>query len=191
MMFISIMILIVAIALPSINRNISPNLYLRISSLLLLYTGALTLNAFYIQSIGSGIGIYSGLFQITLFTQLFDIVIVLTGSLILISSSNLISLYLSLELQSFGVYILASLYRHSELAISAGLKYFLLGSLASCIILLGCGLIYSFTGLTNLDSIYSMISVIDNNNILLGFSLGLILIFIGLLFKIAAAPLHN
>ena len=234
-MFISIMILIVAIALPSIN--ISPNLYLRISSLLLLYTGALTLNAFYIQSIGSGIGIYNGLFQITLFTQLFDIVIVLTGSviliawplinhkfidnnfneeghnilsinnyrikysiivlistlgsLLLISSSNLITLYLSLELQSFGVYILASLYRHSELAISAGLKYFLLGSLASCIILLGCGLIYSFTGLTNLDSIYSMISVIDNNNILLGFSLGLILIFIGLLFKIAAAPLHN
>ena len=242
-MFISIMILIVAIALPSKNRNISSNLYLRISSLLLLYTGALTLNAFYIQSIGSGIGIYSGLFQITLITQLFDIVIVLTGSviliawplinhkfiennlnininlneeghkilsinnyrikysiivlistlgsLLLISSSNLITLYLSLELQSFGVYILASLYRHSELAISAGLKYFLLGSLASCIILLGCGLIYSFTGLTNLDSIYSMISIIDNNNILLGFSLGLILIFIGLLFKIAAAPLHN
>nr|YP_010165713.1 NADH dehydrogenase subunit 2 [Lactarius trivialis]QRN74285.1 NADH dehydrogenase subunit 2 [Lactarius trivialis] len=240
MMFISIMILIVAIALPSINRNISPNLYLRISSLLLLYTGALAFNAFYIQSIGSGIGIYSGLFQITLFTQLFDIVIVLTGSVILIawplinhkfidnnlelneagknilsinnyrikysiivlistlgslllvSSSNLITLYLSLELQSFGVYILASLYRHSELAISAGLKYFLLGSLASCIILLGCGLIYTFTGLTNLESIYSMISVIENdNNILLGFSLGLILIFIGLLFKIAAAPLHN
>jgi NADH-ubiquinone oxidoreductase chain 2 len=239
-MFISIMVLIVAIALPSINRNISPNLYLRISSLLLLYTGALAFNAFYIQSIGSGIGIYSGLFQITLFTQLFDIVIVLTGSVILIawplinhkfidnnlelneaghkilsinnyrikysiivlistlgslllvSSSNLITLYLSLELQSFGVYILASLYRHSELAISAGLKYFLLGSLASCIILLGCGLIYTFTGLTNLESIYSMISVIDNNNnILLGFSLGLILIFIGLLFKIAAAPLHN
>jgi NADH-ubiquinone oxidoreductase chain 2 len=234
------MILIVAIALPSINRNISPNLYLRISSLLLLYTGALAFNAFYIQSIGSGIGIYSGLFQITLITQLFDIVIVLTGSVILIawplinhkfidnnlelneagqkilsinnyrikysiivlistlgslllvSSSNLITLYLSLELQSFGVYILASLYRHSELAISAGLKYFLLGSLASCIILLGCGLIYTFTGLTNLESIYSMISVIDNNNnILLGFSLGLILIFIGLLFKIAAAPLHN
>ena len=238
-MFITIMILIVAIALLSRDRNvsISPNLYLRISTLLLLYTGALTLNAFYIQSIGSGIGIYSGFFQITLFTQLFDIVIVLTGSviliawplknhkfiennlnekgkkilsinnyrikytiiilistlgsLLLISSSNLITLYLSLELQSFGVYILASLYRHSESAISAGLKYFLLGSLASCIILLGCGLIYSFTGLTNLDSIYSMISVIDNNNILLGFSLGLILIFIGLLFKIAAAPLHN
>jgi NADH-ubiquinone oxidoreductase chain 2 len=79
------MILIVAMSLPSINRNISSNLFLRISSLLLLYTGALNFNAFYIQSIGSGIGIYSGLFQITLFTQLFDIIIVLTGSVILIA----------------------------------------------------------------------------------------------------------
>jgi NADH-ubiquinone oxidoreductase chain 2 len=81
------MILIVAIALLSRDRNISisPNLYLRISTLLLLYTGALTLNAFYIQSIGSGIGIYSGFFQITLFTQLFDIIIILTGSVILIA----------------------------------------------------------------------------------------------------------
>ena len=240
MIFISILILIVAMAIPSINKFISPIFFIRITSIVFIYAGALAFNAFYIQSIGSGIGIYSGLFQITLFTQLFDIVIVLTGSVILIawplknhkfiennlelndtgqnilsinnyrikysiivlistlgslllvSSSNLITLYLSLELQSFGVYILASLYRHSELAISAGLKYFLLGSLASCIILLGCGLIYTFTGLTNLESIYSMISVIDNNNnILLGFSLGLILIFIGLLFKIAAAPLHN
>jgi NADH-ubiquinone oxidoreductase chain 2 len=79
------MILIVAIALPSINRNISSNLYLRISSLLLLYTGVLNFNTFYIQSIGSGIGIYNGLFQITLFTQLFDIVKVITGSVILIA----------------------------------------------------------------------------------------------------------
>src|SRR6266566_2973838 len=99
--------------------------------------------------------------KVIIYYQLIIIILISTlGSLLLISSSNLITLYLSLELQSFGVYILASLYRHSELAISAGLKYFLLGSLASCIILLGCGL-------------------------------GLILIFIGLLFKIAAAPLHN
>ena len=84
-MFISIMILIVAIALPSINRNISPNLYLRISSLLLLYTGALAFNAFYIQSIGSGIGIYSGLFQVTVVSQLLDTFIFIIASFILIS----------------------------------------------------------------------------------------------------------
>jgi NADH-ubiquinone oxidoreductase chain 2 len=85
MIFLSILIFIVAIALPSFKQNISPILLIRISTIMLIYAGALSLNAFYIQSIGSGIGIYSGLFQITLFTQLFDIVIVLTGSVILIA----------------------------------------------------------------------------------------------------------
>ena len=102
-------------------------------------------------------------------------------------------MYLSIELQSFGVYILATLYRNSESATSAGLKYFLLGGLSSCIILLGASLIYTYTGLTNFESIYSLISVSYNynNDINLGLSLGLILIIIGFLFKIAAAPLHN
>jgi NADH-ubiquinone oxidoreductase chain 2 len=101
------------------------------------------------------------------------------------------SMYLSIELQSFGVYILATLFRNSESATSAGLKYFLLGGLSSCIILLGVSLIYTYTGLTNFESIYSIISVYNNNNTIQGLNLGLILIVIGLLFKIAAAPLHN
>jgi len=240
MIIISILILIVAIALPSINSNISSLLYIRIASIIFIYAGVLSLNALYIQSIGSGIGLYNGLFQVTLISQFFDIIIVLIGSLILvawplmnnntsnlvekdstiilgnvisinnypreyslivllstlgasllISSSDLISLYLSIELQSFGVYILASLYRNSENAISAGLKYFLLGGLSSCLILLGAGLIYTFTGLTNFESIYNIIAVLENNYIFQGLSLGLILIFIGFLFKISAAPLHN
>jgi NADH-ubiquinone oxidoreductase chain 2 len=99
-------------------------------------------------------------------------------------------MYLSIELQSFGIYILASLYRDSESATSAGLKYFLLGGLSSCIILLGAGLIYTFTGLTKFESIYSLISVSENNNIQ-SIILGFLLIIIGFLFKIAAAPLHN
>jgi NADH-ubiquinone oxidoreductase chain 2 len=113
------------------------------------------------------------------------------GASLLVSSCDLISMYLSIELQSFGVYILATLYRDSESATSAGLKYFLLGGLSSCIILLGASIIYTYTGLTNFESIYSLISVSDNNNIIQGFSLGLIFIIIGFLFKIAAAPLHN
>ena len=185
MIFISILILIVAIALPSINKNISPLLLTRISSIVFIYAGALSLNALYIQSIGSGIGIYSGLFQITTVSQLIDTFIFFIGALILISwpsittnefnkpiqsyrfeeilnindlnketknklnyaseyslivlfsslgasllvsSSDLISMYLSIELQSFGVYILTTLYRESESATSAGLKYFLLGA---------------------------------------------------------------
>nr|AUN44942.1 NADH dehydrogenase subunit 2 [Cyclocybe aegerita] len=115
------------------------------------------------------------------------------GSSLLISSLDLISIYLSIELQSFGLYILASLYRNSESATNAGLKYFLLGGLSSCIILLGTGLIYSYTGTTNLESLYILNSISDINQqyILQGLSIGLILIFIGFLFKIAAAPLHN
>nr|UEV87018.1 NADH dehydrogenase subunit 2 [Grifola frondosa] len=242
MIFLSILILIVAIALP--NINISSILYLRISSIIFIYAGALSLNAFYIQSIGSGIGIYSGLFHVTLVSQLLDTFLFIIGSLILISwpsitsfsliksiekinnfgtefnkitrdrinyaseyslvvlfstlgasllvsSADLVSMYLSIELQSFGVYILSTLYRDSESATSAGLKYFLLGALSSCFILLGAGLIYTFTGLTNFESIYSLLSVSESNQIIQGLSLGLIIAIVGFLFKIAAAPLHN
>ena len=241
MIFISILILIVAVALPSINKNIASILYLRISSIIFIYAGVLAFNALYIQSIGSGIGIYSGLFHVTLISQFLDTFIFIIGSLILISwpsinstyfinsfssgievkekvnnrtsaeyslivlfstlgasllisSADLISMYLSIELQSFGVYILSTLYRDSESATSAGLKYFLLGGLSSCLILLGAGLIYTFTGLTNFESIYSLVSVYSissASNISQGLSLGLILIIVGFLFKISAAPLHN
>ena len=226
MIFISLMILIIAMAIFSEN-NLRYN---RISTLILFYAGALTLNALYIQSIGSGIGIYSGLFQITVISQFFDIFIYLIGATILIgwpsifygnkninhrsrinhmteysliilfstfgasllvSSADFISTYLSIELQSFGVYILASLYKDSESATSAGLKYFLLGALSSCLILLGIGLIYSYTGLTKFESLYSLISVSYDNDIIRSSILGLSLIIIGFLFKIAAAPLHN
>jgi len=235
MIFISILILIVAIALPSFKKQISSTLFTRISSIIFLYAGALSFNAYYIQSIGSGIGIYSGLFHVTIVSQILEVFIYTIGSIILISwptqsvstertgsvatnlannnysteysllvlfstlgasllisSSDLVSMYLSIELQSFGVYILATLYKNSVSATSAGLKYFLLGGLSSCIILLGAGLIYTFTGLTNFESMYSLISVYDTNVALVqGFNLGIILIIIGLLFKIAAAPLHH
>jgi NADH-ubiquinone oxidoreductase chain 2 len=236
MLFISILLLIMVMAIPSLKTQISPILFQRLSSIILIYAGALSLNALYIQSIGSGIGIYSGLFHVTFISQVLDIFIFIIGAIILIarpsivktilargykierieesnyqntieyciivmfstlgaslliSSADLISMYLSIELQSFGVYILSTLYRNSESATSAGLKYFLLGSLSSCLILLGSGLIYTFTGLTNFESIYSLLSVSNNNSIMQGLILGFIFIFVGLLFKISAAPLHN
>ena len=267
MIFISILILIVAIALPSFNKQLSSILITRISAIIFIYSGALAFNALYIQSIGSGIGIYSGLFHVTIISQLLDgfllilAALILTawplitssyynkvikltslftdatsrvplknlstlrkegslfpstfkkynyiglytprteyclivlfsglGSSLLISSSDLLSLYLSIELQSFGLYILATLYRDYESATASGLKYFLLGALSSCFILLGAGLIYTFTGLTNFESIYSLISVSYTMKILSGVSLGVIFIFIGFLFKVAAAPFHS
>lgn len=115
------------------------------------------------------------------------------GAILLVSSFNLVSLYLSIELQSYGLYILSAFYKDSKLATLAGLKYFLLGGLSSCFILLGSGLIYTITGLTKFDSIYSLLSVAVSNNLEIsqGITLGLIFIFISFLFKIAAAPLHN
>jgi NADH-ubiquinone oxidoreductase chain 2 len=253
MIFISILTLIVAKALPSLNKQISSIHFTRIASIIFIYTGAITLNCLYIQSIGSGIGIYNGLFHITQISQLIEIFLFIIGGLILIgwpqifpseinpseqdtldsllpcvatqkqgyrlvspienysrdysiivlfsilgsslliSSYDLISLYLSIELQSFGLYVLSTLYRDSESSTSAGLKYFLLGGLSSCLILLGSGLIYSYTGVTNFESLYLLnsISDIDQQYVIQGLSLGLIIIFVGFLFKIAAAPLHN
>ena len=228
MIFTSILILIVAFALPSINQSLNLNLLVRISSIVLIYAGVLSINTFYIQPIGSGIGIYSGLFQVSTLSQFMDVFTLIIGSFVLmswlsfiynaetvktkaseysllalfstlgasllISSADLISMYLSIELQSFGVYILSTLYRNSESATSAGLKYFLLGCLSSCLILLGAGLIYTFTGLTNFESLYSLVSVSESSYITgysSGLFLGLIIIIIGFLFKIAAAPLHN
>lgn len=128
------------------------------------------------------------------------------GASLLISCSDLISMYLSIELQSFSLYILSTLYKNSESSTSAGLKYFLLGGLSSCLILFGAGLIYAYTGLTNFESIYSFLSIysieINNNYIQLFYPflseeyigsifLGFIFIFVGFLFKISAAPFHN
>ena len=266
-----------AIALPSSKTEVSSLLVARISSIIFIYSGALGLNAFYIQSIGSGIGIYSGLFQVTIISQLLDVFLLFLsgfilmawpiisvslynkvseisalltdvvsiyenlfekedfsdpslytkkiniigiyiprteyclvvlfsalGSSLLISSADLLSMYLSIELQSFGLYILTTIYRDYESSTASGLKYFLLGALSSCFILLGSGLIYSFTGLTNFESLYSLISSLTSpdiqnltylywtiTNIISAVNLGILFIFIGFLFKIAAAPLHS
>lgn len=120
------------------------------------------------------------------------------GSCVLMSSNNLLSMYMGIELQSFAAYILCSLYRNSESATSAGLKYFLLGSLASGIILLGTGIIYSVTGMTSFDDLSSIISTMNmdnindtNNFITLSVIAGVIFIGIGYIFKVGAAPLYN
>ena len=120
------------------------------------------------------------------------------GASFLVSSTDLVSLYLAIELQSFAVYILAALYRNSESATAAGLKYFLLGALSSAFILLGSSLIYGYTGLTNLDAISSLLSVTSQSVDVMGtfdpqkgVILGLVIMTVGFLFKVASAPFHN
>jgi len=114
------------------------------------------------------------------------------GATFLLASADLVSLYLAIELQSFGVYILAAIYRDSESATAAALKYFLLGALSSALILLGSGLVYGYSGLTSLDSIYELMSVpaLSDTGYKHGIVLGLMIITVGLLFKVAAAPFH-
>ena len=122
---------------------------------------------------------------------------IITGSVFLISSSDLVSIFLSIELQSYGLYLLSTLYRNSELATSGGLTYFLLGGLSSSFILLGTALLYANSGSTNLDGIYVITSLSDiaNNNILYWYkpyyiNISLLILSVGFLFKVSAAPFH-
>jgi NADH:ubiquinone oxidoreductase subunit 2 (subunit N) len=86
---------------------------------------------------------------------------IITGATFLVSTSDLVSIFISIELQSYGLYLLSTLYRDSELATTGGLTYFLLGGLSSCFILLGIGLLYANSGTTNLDGMYVITSLSD------------------------------
>jgi NADH-ubiquinone oxidoreductase chain 2 len=229
MLVLGIFSLMIAVALPTVK--ISPLLLIRVTSIILLYAAALSFNAMYIQAIGSGLGIYSGLFQVTSVSQAIDVFLFTIGALVLLpwapanifsgsrgntntaipsipeysliilfttcgatfllSSADLVSMYLSIELQSFAVYILAALYRDSESATSAGLKYFLLGGLSSGLILLGSALVYAYTGLTSFEGIYTLLSVSSLDDITAPVTIGLTITVVGFLFKVAAAPFHN
>jgi NADH-ubiquinone oxidoreductase chain 2 len=77
------------------------------------------------------------------------------------TSNDLLSLYITIELQSFSLYILSTLNKDSINSASAGLKYFLIGSLASAFILLGIAFFYLLTGLTNFESLYIFLNITD------------------------------
>lgn len=220
----------------------------------LVSTSFLAWNNLYIMPLEKGIGIYGGLFNVTTFTQTFNIfiflisatillltafyprkvsvkehsslysltfseftynrnaisnktgeqfkiieypliiVFIICGASFLISTADLISIFLSIELQSYGLYILSTLYRDSELATGSGLTYFLLGGLSSCFILLGSALLYANSGTTSLDNIYVIASISEINNLIwyepFYLHLSLIIMIVGFLFKVSAAPFH-
>ena len=134
--------------------------------------------------------------QFTIIEYALIIIFVISGATLLLSSGDLGSIYLCIELQSFSLYIISSLHRNSESSTGSALTYFLLGGLSSCFILLGIGLIYANSGLTSLDGIYLIISdserYVDYSTWYMHSYVfySLILISVGLLFKIAAAPFH-
>jgi NADH-ubiquinone oxidoreductase chain 2 len=125
---------------------------------------------------------------------------VVAGATFLISTSDLVSIFLSIELQSYGLYLLSTIYRNSELSTKAGLTYFLLGGLSSCIILLGQSLIYANSGNSSIEGLYiinSITDIIKENEISLSneytsyyLNFSLIIMSVGFLFKVSAAPFH-
>jgi len=240
------------------SRRDKSILFSRVVIKALLFASFLALNNLFTKPLEKGIGIYGGLFNVTTFTQSFNIfiflmsavililsafyprkvfvkehssfykvlstnltynknsisnktseqfriieyaliiVFILCGAVFLMSTGDLISVFLSIELQSYGLYILSTLYRDSESATASGLTYFLLGGLSSCFILLGSALLYVNSGTTNLDNIYviSSISEVENLQTLTYWyqpyylHLSLIIFSVGFLFKVSAAPFH-
>jgi len=276
---VAILILLLAVT-SSVERNYN---YLadyvkfnRIVFIIFILSAYLAFNTLDVKALGSGIGIYGGVFKITVLSQVFDIILLITGGIValltcfipynyrkeekneilegiegkiypisslreqkenysifsnftnilpvinintpyllerrlkysrlevkeysflllftvlggslLISSQNLISLYLSLELQSFSLYILSTSQIGSFKGTSGGLKYFLLGGLSSGFILLGCSLLYAYTGTLNLEHIFMIYSDNFTNHFI---DPCLLILFAGLLFKVSAAPFHN
>ena len=115
--------------------------------------------------------------------------------LFLVSSADFISLYLAIELQGLCFYVLAAIKRNSEFSTEAGLKYFLLGAFSSGLLLFGCSLIYGFTGVTNFSELAKIFTggtqdILASTSSLPAYELGMVLVLVGFLFKIAAAPFH-
>jgi NADH-ubiquinone oxidoreductase chain 2 len=92
------------------------------------------------------------------------ILFIITGAILLISTNDLVSIFLSIELQSYGLYLISTIYRNSELSTAGGLIYFLLGGLSSCFILLGTGLLYANSGTSSLDNLYIINNISDLNS---------------------------
>jgi NADH-quinone oxidoreductase subunit N len=110
------------------------------------------------------------------------------GMMLMISANDLISFYMSLELQSLPLYVLASIQRDSLRSTEAGLKYFVLGALSSGMLLYGASLIYGFTGATGFAQIASALH--EHHAVSPGVVTGMVLMMSAMAFKISAVPFH-
>jgi len=109
------------------------------------------------------------------------------GMMIMVSATNLMTLYLGLELQSLALYVIATFARDSLRSAEAGLKYFVLGSLASGLLLYGISLTYGFSGSMDFGHIaQALLSGTPS----VGLIIGMVFVLSGLVFKMAAVPFH-
>jgi NADH-quinone oxidoreductase subunit N len=115
------------------------------------------------------------------------IVLASLGMSLMVSASNFLALYMSLELQSLALYVLAAFNRDSVRSSEAGLKYFVLGSLSSGMMLYGISMIYGFTGTMDF---HQVAAVVKSGGVHIGLTFGLVFLIAGLAFKISAVPFH-
>ena len=119
------------------------------------------------------------------FEYIILIIMSVIGMMLMVSSNDLITLYLSIELQSLPLYVLAAIRNKSINSSESGLKYFVLGALSSCILLYGLSLVYGYSGSITYQDISN--NLIDNNY---GILIGLAFCLAGFAFKISAVPFH-
>lgn len=112
----------------------------------------------------------------------------LLGMMLMVSAADFLSLYMALEMSSLALYVLAAFDRDNEKSNEAGLKYFVLGALASGMLLFGISLVYGFAGSTNFTAIASVVG--NSAPLSKGLVLGLILVMVGFCFKLSAVPFH-
>lgn len=130
--------------------------------------------------------------QINNFEYLILVLCAVLGLMFLVSSYDTLSLYLAIEMQSLCLYVLAASKKDSSLSTEAGLKYFILGSFSSALLLFGISLLYGITGTTNFDNFHLLFSGIgfDNFSFASLIEKALLAISAAFFFKIAAAPFH-
>ncbi len=110
------------------------------------------------------------------------------GMMLMISANDLMALYVGLELQSLALYVIAAFQRDSVRSTEAGVKYFVLGSVAAGMLLFGASLIYGFCGGTAFVQISR--ALLDGKGAEIGTTIGLVFVVAGLAFKVSAVPFH-
>ncbi len=115
------------------------------------------------------------------------IVLASLGMMVMVSAGDLLALYLGLELQSLSLYVLAAMKRDSRRATEAGLKYFVLGAMASGMMLYGASIVYGYTGSVTFTAIADAVSGPTPG---IGLVFGIVFLLAGLVFKVSAVPFH-
>lgn len=110
------------------------------------------------------------------------------GMMVMVSANDLMAVYMGLELLSLPLYVIAAFDRDNGRSAEAGLKYFVLGALASGLLLYGVSLVYGFAGTTNFDRLADAFS--GANGVPAGVVVGLVFVIAGLIFKVSAVPFH-